>query len=405
MGDESSVGSALMREWMDILAQAFLKSEKHLLVSYDGGATFLLDPAAPFLNPNWRSDLELLGRLIGLAFWHEVTLDLPLHPYLCKLLLLDGEMPVPDFEQDCEDFAKLDPELHRHKVQWLLSYDVSALGFEMPWTDTLLLASTASPQAGGSSASPAKTPPEPSPLEEWPALPEIVSPTDVLPGFDEKAAEAFKLRRHHAPTQVRLIPGGENVNVTEENKRRFVEALLNWRLRESLRLPAQEMLRGVRAALPSEVLAETRLMLDADEVHSLLAGSRRICVKDWEKNTKAVGGLKPSSQEVKWFWQIVRQWAQEDRQDRMQDLLQFATGSRRVPVGGFAQLVGFNGGKHLFTLVKGSHLKSNSLPTSNACICTVNLPPWETFEAAQQKLVTAAEVGRGRFDEGQEARR
>jgi hypothetical protein len=69
-------------------------------------------------------------------------------------------------------------------------------------------------------------------------------------------------------------------------------------------------------------------------------------------------------------------------------------------VGGFAQLVGFNGGKHLFTLVRGSHLSPKSLPTSHACICTVDLPPWESLEAAQQKLLAAAEAGHSRFDEG-----
>ncbi|CAK0890776.1 unnamed protein product [Prorocentrum cordatum] len=85
--------------------------------------------------------------------------------------------------------------------------------------------------------------------------------------------------------------------------------------------------------------------------------------------------------------------------DRLQDLLQFATGSRRVPVGGFAQLVGFNGGKHLFTLARGAHLKPQSLPTSHACICTLDLPPWDSFKAARCKLLRATEAGGGRFDE------
>ncbi|CAE8647776.1 unnamed protein product [Polarella glacialis] len=141
-------------------------------------------------------------------------------------------------------------------------------------------------------------------------------------------------------------------------------------------------------------------MLTPMEVHGLLAGSRDITSEDWERNTRTVGGLQPSNQEVRWFWQIVHSWAAEGRQDRLQDLLQFATGSRRVPVGGFAQLVGFNGGKHLFTLAKGSHLTSKSLPTSHACICTLDLPPWECFEDAQKKLLAATEAGRSRFDEG-----
>eukprot|EP00929_Paragymnodinium_shiwhaense_P078180 TRINITY_DN40481_c0_g1_i3.p1 TRINITY_DN40481_c0_g1~~TRINITY_DN40481_c0_g1_i3.p1 ORF type:complete len:1559 (-),score=419.77 TRINITY_DN40481_c0_g1_i3:124-4800(-) len=399
--DESSVGSAVMREWMDILAQkAFLKAEKRLLTSYDNGATFLPDPAAPFLNPNWRGDFQLLGRLVGLAFWHQVTLDLPLHPHLWKLLLLDGDMPAADFEKDMAEFQKLDPELHRHKVRWLMSADISELGFAMPFTDSLLGSSSSSGgTSGGSSSCTAKAPAGSHQLDGLRPLPEVVSPADVLEGHDEQDGSCFRLRRH-GPTEVRLVADGEHRDVTEANKREFVEALLDWRLRGSLLGPVQEILLGLRAAVPSEVLAEARRMLNAEEVHFLLAGSRQICVEDWEENSRCAGGLKASSQEVRWFWKIVRQWAQEGRQGRLQDLLQFATGSRRVPVGGFAQLMGFNGGKHLFTLVRGVHLKPQSLPTSHACICTVDLPPWESFEAAERKLLAAAEVGKERFDEG-----
>jgi len=141
-------------------------------------------------------------------------------------------------------------------------------------------------------------------------------------------------------------------------------------------------------------------MLTAEELCHLLAGSRDIHVDDWERNSRLVGGLASSHKEVKWFWQIVRRWGSQGRQDLLQKLLQFATGSRRVPVGGFARLVGFNGGKHLFTLAKGAHLSAASLPTSHACICTIDLPPWESFELASQKLMAAAEAGSARFDEG-----
>jgi len=299
---------------------------------------------------------------------------------------------------------------------------VDDLGFEMPFTDTLIdsSSSASSPSAGeeaadskneaadrqgdkavavdGPTASSSSSAPSPSEAMALSPLPEVVTSDDILAGT-EQAAEPQTLRRF-GPTQVALVPGGEHRIVTEENKTEFVQALLEWRLRTSMARPIQEMLRGLRAAVPSEVLAEARKMLSADEVHGLLAGSRDIDVNDWEKNTRCIGGISPSSKEVKWFWKTIREWDADGKQSRLQDLLQFATGSRRVPVGGFAQLVGFNGGKHLFTLVKGAHLSSKSLPTSHACICTVDIPPWETFEAARQKLLSAVEVGRSRFDEG-----
>jgi hypothetical protein len=80
-------------------------------------------------------------------------------------------------------------------------------------------------------------------------------------------------------------------------------------------------------------------------------------------------------------------------------LLQFATGSRRVPVGGFAHLVGLNGGRHPFTLHAGRHLPPGALPTAHACVCTIDVPAFVDFEAASQKLVQCVDLGTRRFDE------
>lgn len=417
--DESSVGSAVVREWMDHVAQqAFLLPRNRLLISYDKGVTFLPDPAAPFINLQWQGDFEMLGRLLGLALWHQVTLDLPVHPHICEMLMMEQEPVVSSLQEDLDRFAEIDEETCKHKVQWLLSNQLTDLGFEMPFTDVLIDQSsipatstqsqqearlscsaacasvemevelpgfgTSSSSSGGSSGSTA------------PPLPSVVSPTACLPG-NEKVGGPWL--RPYGHTEVELVSHGRSKILTGSNKPEYVSAMLDWRLRRSLAGPVAAMRRGLRAVVPSTVLAEARRMLSPNEVHSLLAGSRAIESDDWERNTRTVGGLTSQSQEVRWFWQTVHQWAAEGRQDRLQDLLQFATGSRRVPVGGFAQLVGFNGGKHLFTLAKGSHLTPQSLPTSHACICTVDLPPWETFEAAQRKLLGATEAGRCRFDE------
>lgn len=430
--EESSVGSAVVREWMDLLARkAFLPSQHRILISYDGGVNFLPDPAAAFLNPQWRGDFEMLGRLVGLALWHQVTLDLPLHPYVCELLLSDQESawqesPVDRTTADRERLRAIDPELCRHKVDWLLANDVSELGFGLPFTDVLLEAGTnytaadalvALPASGntGVSGTSASTTGKCAAVEAQVLqaaeavvsalgqMPEVVTPEDALPG-DRCVAEPLRLRAAHpSGTQVALVPGGQDREVSQSNKNEFVAKFLEWRLRGSMCGPIAAMVKGLHAAVPAAVLDEARRMLTPAEVHGLLAGMRDIDVEDWRLNTRMAGGISATAQEVRWFWQIVRHWAADGRQDRLQDLLQFATGSRRVPVGGFAQLVGFNGGKHLFTLAKGVHLTSKSLPTSHACICTVDLPPWETFEAAKHKLSAALDSGRGRFDEGHAA--
>lgn len=413
--DESSVGSAVVREWMDLVAkQAFLAVGHKLLISYDGGVSFLPDPAAPFVNPQWQSDFELLGRLLGLALWHQVTLDLPIHTYVCEMLIHssfsssssgedeDADMDSGDCDgllEDGEKLRSIDPELYQHKVLWLLRNDVEDLGFEMPFTDVLLDAACGS--SSSSSSAPKVKPDDDDPDGMiFPDLTEMVRPEDTLAG-DVTSSKTMRFRRWPASgVLVSLISNGESTQVTELNKTFFVKKLLDWRLRGSLRGPVAAMVRGLRAVVPSPVLEEARRMLTPSQVHGLLAGMREIDVNDWQRNTRMAGGLTANTQEVQWFWGLVHTWAADGRQDRLQDLLQFATGSRRVPVGGFAQLVGFNGGKHLFTLARGAHLSENSLPTSHACICTLDLPPWRGKEAAWQKFCAALEAGKARFDEG-----
>jgi len=234
-------------------------------------------------------------------------------------------------------------------------------------------------------------------------LPGVVTVADALPGghtpTSAEMAQPTHLK-HDGTVQIELVPNGSSLSVTEANKQTFVAALVHWRLRGAIAHTAQAILKGFRTVVPSSILAEVGSMLSPTELAQLLAGTSKIDVVDWEKNYRVAGGLAPSSHEVQWFWRIVRMWAAEGKHSLLQDLLQFATGSRRVPVGGFAHLVGFNGGKHIFTLAKGTNLKPSSLPTSHACICTVDLPPWPSLEVAMKKLAAAIEAGHSRFDEG-----
>merc|ERR1739842_114977 len=111
-------------------------------------------------------------------------------------------------------------------------------------------------------------------------------------------------------------------------------------------------------------------------------------------------GLTRGSEVVSWFWRTVRSWAASpDERRLLPQLLQFVTGSARVPVGGFKELVGFNGAKHPFTLARGSHLTSESLPMAHACICTLDLPPFRDYETCRAKLVQMLTLGRSHFDD------
>ena len=67
----------------------------------------------------------------------------------------------------------------------------------------------------------------------------------------------------------------------------------------------------------------------------MLCGMQEIDVDDWERNT-TFRNYNRNSKEVKWFFQ----WVREIDNEKRTRLLQFITGTCRLPVGGFACLIG-----------------------------------------------------------------
>jgi len=430
--DEQGVGSAVLREWMDIVArEAFLHPQQRLLRSYDRHQTFWPDPAAPFCNPQWQMDFEALGRLLGLALWQSCTLDLPLHPRACAFLfgfpredaVIAFDMTGRSAEAAAAKAAALeevDEDLYRSKVKWLLAHPVAELGFELPFTDPLGVSedqSTPSESGRGagsgaetvSSSSSSSSPPPllpsvPStaePLKEPPTvepLPAVVRLRDRLPG-NERSFPGKKLLKVGA-SEVALDGADGQRQVTDENKAEFVEVLAAWRTFGAIECQIEAMGRGLRAVVPEAILDELRGLLQPAEISQLLSGLGEIDVEDWQRHAAYTHGFAPDSDLVVWFWRTVRGWAATaEEKGRLPQLLQFVTGSARVPVGGFSELVGFNGAKHPFTLSKGTHLTPQSLPMAHACICTLDLPPYEDFETCREKLTQMLAMGRSHFDE------
>ena len=82
--------------------------------------------------------------------------------------------------------------------------------------------------------------------------------------------------------------------------------------------------------------------------------------------------------------QCIRSWDSEQKSR----LLQFATGTSRIPVNGFKDLQGSDGPRR-FTIEKSG--EEAQLPKSHTCFNRLDLPPYKTFETLNQKLTWAVE--------------
>ncbi|XP_060750715.1 itchy E3 ubiquitin protein ligase b isoform X2 [Tachysurus vachellii] len=180
-----------------------------------------------------------------------------------------------------------------------------------------------------------------------------------------------------------LKPDGGNIQVTEENKEEYIRLVAEWRLSRGVEEQTQAFFEGFNEVLPQQYLQ----YFDAKEFEVVLCGMQEIDLGDWQRNTIYKHYTRTSKQIV-WFWQLVKEM---DNEKRMR-LLQFVTGTCRLPVGGFNDLMGSNGPQKFCVEKTG---KENWLPRSHTCFNRLDLPPYKSYEQLKEKLLFAIEETEG----------
>lgn len=180
-----------------------------------------------------------------------------------------------------------------------------------------------------------------------------------------------------------LKKNGRNIAVTDANKKEYVKLYVNYRFMHGIEPQFLALQKGFNELIPQSLLKS----FDERELELVIGGLGKIDLDDWKANTR-LKNCQTETKQVVWFWQIVDGYSEEMRAR----LLQFVTGSSRVPLQGFKALQGSTGaaGPRLFTL----HLvdvDSNNLPKAHTCFNRLDLPPYETFEKMNDKLTQAVE--------------
>uniref|UniRef100_A0A3Q3J0W3 HECT-type E3 ubiquitin transferase n=1 Tax=Monopterus albus TaxID=43700 RepID=A0A3Q3J0W3_MONAL len=183
--------------------------------------------------------------------------------------------------------------------------------------------------------------------------------------------------------QHELKPNGRNIPVTEENKKEYVRLYVNWRFMRGIEAQFLALQKGFSELIPQHFLKP----FDHKELELIIGGLGKIDLSDWKTNTR-LKHCTSESNVVRWFWQAVEAFS-EERRGR---LLQFVTGSTRVPLQGFKALQGSTGsaGPRLFTI----HLidaNTDNLPKAHTCFNRIDIPPYESYEKLYEKLLTAVE--------------
>uniref|UniRef100_A0AAR2JNE2 E3 ubiquitin-protein ligase n=1 Tax=Pygocentrus nattereri TaxID=42514 RepID=A0AAR2JNE2_PYGNA len=180
-----------------------------------------------------------------------------------------------------------------------------------------------------------------------------------------------------------LKPDGANILVTEENKEEYIGLMAEWRFSRGVEGQTKAFLDGFNEVVPLQWLQ----YFDEKELEVMLCGMQEVDLQDWQRNT-VYRHYTRNSKQIMWFWQFVKE---VDNEVRLR-LLQFVTGTCRLPLGGFAELMGSNGPQK-FCIEKVG--KDTWLPRSHTCFNRLDLPPYKSFEQLKEKLLFAIEETEG----------
>lgn len=179
---------------------------------------------------------------------------------------------------------------------------------------------------------------------------------------------------------VELKPGGNEIKVKEKNKLEYLDLLAQHRLARRIKDQTQQFLSGLHQLVPDTLLT----LFDESELELLLCGCRHYDLNDLKANHVVIG-MGPSSITMQWFWAALENFNPE----QFERLVQFITGSSRLPPGGFGEL------KPLIQI--SSNGSRGGLPTAQTCFNVVSLSEHTSYKEFEQALFVAIYEGNEGF--------
>lgn len=176
-----------------------------------------------------------------------------------------------------------------------------------------------------------------------------------------------------------LKPNGDNIAVNHSNKQAFVDAYADFLLNSAVDKQFRAFRRGFQMVTDESPLA---LLFRPEEIEQLVCGSRIFDLHELQDATEYDAGYTPDTPVIRHFWEIVHALPPESQKK----LLQFTTGSDRIPVGGFSKL-------KMFIARIGPD--SDRLPTAHTCFNVLLLPEYATKEKLQDRLLKAINYSKG----------
>jgi ubiquitin-protein ligase E3 A len=177
---------------------------------------------------------------------------------------------------------------------------------------------------------------------------------------------------------IELKKGGSKIPLDSENRKEYVDLYVDYVLNKAIEKQFKAFHYGFDLVCGGGGLK----LFHWEELELLICGSSTLDFHALEEAATYDGGFDPSQKLIKDFWQIVHEMKTDDKKK----LLQFTTGSDRVPIKGLGTLS--------FTISKQGP-DSDQLPTSHTCFNHLLLPEYKSKEKLQRLLYLAISNAQG----------
>lgn len=130
------------------------------------------------------------------------------------------------------------------------------------------------------------------------------------------------------------MPGGKDVQVTNQNKFQFVDLWymcmlfsIQTQTSNKVKRSLDTIRKGMSKVIPEQLLN----VFEPYQFEMILYGVPFIDLKEWRENSTYKQPYSENHQVIKWFWKCMETFDQ----DQLAHILHFCTGSSRTPIHGF----------------------------------------------------------------------
>ncbi len=179
-----------------------------------------------------------------------------------------------------------------------------------------------------------------------------------------------------AETLVELIENGSNIPITDANKLEFAELFFQ----HSFVIPTASQVKSFTAGFHSLLPLRIISALEPEELEFFICGDTTLDIKDWQENTTYASPYNVAHPVIRRFWEMIYKMSVEEREK----LLQFCTGSKRVPAEGFKGLRAANGKISKFRIEPRTlDEKGSAFIVAHTCFNKLELPMYQDLTTMQ----------------------